>query len=531
MTSRLVLFLFTVLLPICGFAAADSSRPDIDELLKVSRAEKQMQDITAQLEAMVSQSLTRMGGASDMASNEETKPKWKQLIETEFSWENTKAEYARIYAEVYTPKESEQLIAFYKSPTGQAFLEKTPQLTKECLELSQTTTVELVQEMMKRSPLALPSASPAESVRPDIEELFDVSNVQETYNNQVAPGLKKMETALKAQGTPAPGKRTPFISSDEFMKLAKAKLGWDQMKLKFAAIYEDVFTPQEIGDLIAFYKSPTGQLFLEKEPLLLQKSTEMGETLAARMMPELQKAMLDEAKGSFSAFNGGAGAVKPTAALSGTFVLVERPVKSEAFDRIAFYPDWTCRMDIDQLMDVPGKYHITQNGNTTTLTIDPGPQNSPATFDLTRLDLSVWLTSNKDNYTYVYSLLPREQPTVDYADIVGKYAYKDSTSVSVGEFTADHKFRAIGWILDSQKHTCTAFHVDGKCAYSGGVITYYPEHSDLSYHDQYTRDVVVKSDETGVWVVDQVDNQVLCDMEINNMNPPPPPDGYTVVTK
>jgi hypothetical protein len=529
MNNRLVSFLLLASLSFSSLAAADSSRPDIDELLKVSRVEQQMQDMTAQLEAMVSQSLARMGGTSDIASDQTEKPKWKQLIESEFSWEKTKNEYARIYAEVYTPKEARELIAFYKSPTGQAFLDKSPQLTKQIMELTQTTTTTLVQEMMKLNAAAVPSASPAENIPPDIEELFEASRVREIYEGQEAPAFKKMEAAAKSQGTPAPGKKSPFKSSEEVLKLAKAELGWDRMKIKFARIYEDTFTPDEIKELIAFYKSPTGQMFVETEPLLLQKSTEMGQTIATRIQPVMQEAMLDEAKGAFSAFNGGAATRNPAAALSGTFVLAERPVKSEAYDRIEFYPDWTCRMDIGQQKNLAGKYHITQKG--TSLTIDPGPQKVPITYDLSRLDLSVWLTSDKDNYTYIYSLLPQEQPKVTFSDLVGKFLYRDSFSVSVGEITADYKFRTVGWILDSQKHTCTAFHVDGKCEYSGGVMTYYPEHSDLPNQDQYNRDVIVKRDESGFWVVDQGDNQVLCDMEVNSMNPPPPPDGYKVVPK
>src|SRR5260370_38897562 len=75
------------------------------------------------------------------------------LIETEMSWEKMRAEYAKIYAEVFTPEEVKGLVAFYKSPMGQAFLDKQPLLIQKIMALAQKRIMEVtpkIQEMIKQ---------------------------------------------------------------------------------------------------------------------------------------------------------------------------------------------------------------------------------------------------------------------------------------------------------------------------------------------------------------------------------------------
>ena len=71
----------------------------------------------------------------------------------------------------------------------------------------------------------------------------------------------------------------------------KKCLNYQAMKEDVAKIYLEVFTPDELRQLIAFYKSPTGKMFLKKTPELTVKVTMMTQDIIAKTMPELIKAI------------------------------------------------------------------------------------------------------------------------------------------------------------------------------------------------------------------------------------------------
>lgn len=57
---------------------------------------------------------------------------------------------------------------------------------------------------------------------------------------------------------------------------------------KSAQIYARAFTDAELRDAIAFFNSPTGQKFLDKQPQLMQEGAVLGQSLMAAKQPELR---------------------------------------------------------------------------------------------------------------------------------------------------------------------------------------------------------------------------------------------------
>jgi uncharacterized protein len=146
----LLLFSFALLIS----AEDKSARPDIDELLTLTRVQKMSESAIEQMKNMmagVAKQTNVSPGASERAKA--AQDKMFALIEGEMSWDKMKAEYARVYAEVFTPEEVKGLIAFYKSPTGQALLDKQPILMQKTMEMAQKRMVDLtpkIQEMIKQ---------------------------------------------------------------------------------------------------------------------------------------------------------------------------------------------------------------------------------------------------------------------------------------------------------------------------------------------------------------------------------------------
>jgi uncharacterized protein len=57
-----------------------------------------------------------------------------------------------------------------------------------------------------------------------------------------------------------------------------------------------VFTLEEVRGLIAFYKTPAGQGFLDKQPLLMQKTMAMAQRRMMDLTPKIQEMIKQESQ-------------------------------------------------------------------------------------------------------------------------------------------------------------------------------------------------------------------------------------------
>jgi hypothetical protein len=61
------------------------------------------------------------------------------------------------------------------------------------------------------------------------------------------------------------------------------------MKEMYVDIYMDVFTEDEINELIGFYQSPLGKKMLDKMPALAQTTLARTQDMVLKKMPEIQR--------------------------------------------------------------------------------------------------------------------------------------------------------------------------------------------------------------------------------------------------
>ncbi len=62
--------------------------------------------------------------------------KLNALVAESYNWTKLEPEYETVYADLYTEDELDGILAFYKSPVGQAYLSKTPEATRQVLQIS-----------------------------------------------------------------------------------------------------------------------------------------------------------------------------------------------------------------------------------------------------------------------------------------------------------------------------------------------------------------------------------------------------------
>jgi hypothetical protein len=65
----------------------------------------------------------------------------------------------------------------------------------------------------------------------------------------------------------------------EAVQVLEDKLAWTKLEPLLAKVYQEVFTQDEVDGLTAFYRSSTGAAFINKTPLLMQKSLELMQSL------------------------------------------------------------------------------------------------------------------------------------------------------------------------------------------------------------------------------------------------------------
>jgi len=147
------------------------------------------------------------------------------------------------------------------------------------------------------SPLLTLAQEP--SVRPDVDELFTVMRMEKTMQNamdQVKKMVPQMTSNMMSKMTdvPADAAEKAKASQEKVMTLVQEEMNWAKFKPMMAAVYAESLTPEEVKGITAFYKSPAGQAFLDKQPVIMQKSMVMQQKLMMDMMPKIQALMKAE---------------------------------------------------------------------------------------------------------------------------------------------------------------------------------------------------------------------------------------------
>jgi hypothetical protein len=92
-------------------------------------------------------------------------------------------------------------------------------------------------------------------------------------------------------------KQNPAIGQfkDEMKKFLSKYMSWAAMKDDMVKIYASEFTEQELKELLAFYQTPLGRKTVAKMPKLMAKGAELGQQRVQEHLPELQKAIQEQA--------------------------------------------------------------------------------------------------------------------------------------------------------------------------------------------------------------------------------------------
>jgi hypothetical protein len=139
--KKLLLTLLTCTCTLVSAYAQTSTTPSDDslkELLQLSGSEKMVSDMQQRMKGMFANSMKQAlagkgASAAQVAMAEKMQEKMSALLAEEMSWSKMEAVYLQVYKESFTQDEINQLIAFYKSPTGQMFIQKMPTVMQKSM--------------------------------------------------------------------------------------------------------------------------------------------------------------------------------------------------------------------------------------------------------------------------------------------------------------------------------------------------------------------------------------------------------------
>lgn len=114
--------------------------------------------------------------------------------------------------------------------------------------------------------------------------------MQDQINQAVDSQLKALGNANEAD---AEKRRSVQNDVQDFQHrlfaLMTAHMSWLTMKPIYVAMYDETFTADELRPLVAFFKSPAGQAYVDKMPSLVGNTMKHMQQVVAEMMPDIQK--------------------------------------------------------------------------------------------------------------------------------------------------------------------------------------------------------------------------------------------------
>ncbi len=122
-------------------------------------------------------------------------------------------------------------------------------------------------------------------------ELLELLNVKDTQQRALTMFQQMIVSQIQRMN---PASKDPALQAKmaNFMKkitdIVRDGMSWDKMKDQYITLYAETYTEPEMKDIIAFYKTPSGQAFIKKQPEILKRSFELSQKIMTGLMPKIQ---------------------------------------------------------------------------------------------------------------------------------------------------------------------------------------------------------------------------------------------------
>ena len=149
MKTFAVLCLSCALVP-AAFADEATKNAKIEELLKLTNADRMVSQMFDQMKSIEMTQLNNMNIAPEQRPlAQQTQEQILQLLQNALSWDKLKPALIKVYTETFTEEEIDGILNFYKTPAGQALLQKMPTLIQRSMQTGQQMVADVLPQIQK----------------------------------------------------------------------------------------------------------------------------------------------------------------------------------------------------------------------------------------------------------------------------------------------------------------------------------------------------------------------------------------------
>jgi uncharacterized protein len=133
--------------------AAAPSQESIEQLFVLTKTEATLESVYSNMEKVMRNMMAQSTQGKSLTQAQQQladnfPAKIIAMMREEMGWEKMKPQYMQLYRDTFNQDEVNGLIDFYKSPTGQAYANKMPELTQRSMALSQQMTQSLMPKII-----------------------------------------------------------------------------------------------------------------------------------------------------------------------------------------------------------------------------------------------------------------------------------------------------------------------------------------------------------------------------------------------
>lgn len=132
-----------------AFADEASKNTKIEELLKLTNADRMVSQMFDQIKTMELSQLNKDVTPADRQAAQEVQDRILKLLQDTLSWDKMKPMMVKVYADTFTEEEVDGILNFYESPAGQAMLQKMPTLLQRSMAMGQQMLADVTPQIQK----------------------------------------------------------------------------------------------------------------------------------------------------------------------------------------------------------------------------------------------------------------------------------------------------------------------------------------------------------------------------------------------
>ena len=130
-----------------------------------------------------------------------------------------------------------------------------------------------------------------ESVRMLMEVTRTESMLEQAYASMEQMAKQNLAQQIAGKSLSDEQRRAMELVPARVTAVIKQEMGWTTMAPILIAIHQEAFDQTEIDGLIAFYKSPVGQSFVSKMPIVMNRSIQVMQSQMQSLAPKLKQAI------------------------------------------------------------------------------------------------------------------------------------------------------------------------------------------------------------------------------------------------